>query len=141
MTFLLTLNALAGKPVLQFRDHSFKIVQFTDLHLIGGTEFASKNDSTYRLMRFIIREENPDLVVLTGDIVVSAGAKAIWKQVVEPMSDAKVPFAITFGNHDTESDMSKSEILRFLQGNKYSLTYNADQSLSGVGNCSLPANV
>ncbi len=138
LTSLLTLSALAGKPVLQFRNQSFKIVQFTDLHLIGGAEFASKNDSTYQLMRFVIKEENPDLVVLTGDIVVSAGAEAIWKQVVEHMSDAKVPFAVTFGNHDTESDMSKPKILHFLQSNKYNMTYNADQSLSGVGNCSLP---
>lgn len=138
MTFLLTLNALAGKPVLQFRNQSFKIVQFTDLHLIGGNNFAEKNDSTFTLMRKVIKEENPDLVVITGDIVVSKGAAAVWQKVIQPMTDAKVPFAITFGNHDTESDMSKSEILRFLQGNKYSLTYNADQSLSGVGNCSLP---
>lgn len=137
LTSLLTSNTSAGKPVLQFRNQKFKIVQFTDLHLIGGTEFASKKDSTYRLMRQLIKEENPDFVVLTGDIVVSGGTTQLWREVVEPMTEAKVPFAIRFGNHDTESNMSKSEILRFLQGNKYNMTYNADQSLSGVGNCSL----
>lgn len=132
------LNAYSKQPVLQFKNHKFKIVQFTDLHLINGKDFAEKNDSTYALMRSVIKLENPDLVVLTGDIVVSGGAAGIWKEVVQPMTEAKVPFAVTFGNHDTESDMSKPNILNFLQKNKYNLTYNADKTLSGVGNCSIP---
>ena len=132
------LNAYSKQPVLRFKDHKFKIVQFTDLHLINGNDFAEKNDSTYALMRSVIKLENPDLVVLTGDIVVSGGAARIWKEVVQPMTEAKVPFAVTFGNHDTESDLSKPNILNFLQENKYNLTSNADKKLSGTGNCSLP---
>ncbi len=132
------LNAYSKQPVLRFKNHKFKIVQFTDLHLINGKDFAEKNYSTYALMRHVIRAEKPDFVMLTGDIVVSGGAAQIWKEVVQPMTEARVPFAVTFGNHDTESDMSKPDILKLLQGNKYNLTSNADKKLSGVGNCSLP---
>ena len=131
-------SAYSKQPVLRFKDHKFKIVQFTDLHLINGKDFAERNDSTYMLMRHVIKVENPDLVVLTGDVVVSGGAAEIWKEVVQPMTEAKVPFAVTFGNHDTESDLSKLNILKLLQKNKYNLTSNADKKLSGVGNCSLP---
>lgn len=135
---LFVLNSYSEKPALRFKKHKFKIVQFTDLHLINGKEYAQKNDSTYMLMRNVIDEEKPDLVVLTGDIVVSGGAAQIWHEVVQPMTEAQVPFAVTFGNHDTETDLSKSQILELLLGNKYNMTHNADHELSGVGNCSLP---
>ena len=135
---LFALTVYSEQPVLRFKNHKFKIVQFTDLHLISGKDFAERNDSTYMLMRRVIKEENLDLVVLTGDIVVSGGAAEVWKKVVQPMTEAHVPFAVTFGNHDTESDLSKPNILKLLQENKYNLTSNADKKLSGVGNCSLP---
>jgi len=76
--------------------------------------------------------------VLTGDIVVSGGAAHVWEEVVQPMTEAKVPFAVTFGNHDTETDLSKASTLKLIQKNKFNLTYNADKTLSGEGNCSLP---
>lgn len=138
LLILFVLNSYSEQPVLRFKNHKFKIVQFTDLHLINGKEYAQKNDSTYMLMRNIIAKEKPDFVVLTGDIVVSGGAAQIWHEVVQPMTEAHVPFAVTFGNHDTETDLSKSQILELLQGNKYNMTHNADKRLSGVGNCSLP---
>jgi len=138
LAILFASGAFAKHPDLRFKNHKFKIVQFTDFHLISGKEFAELNDSTYRLMRTVISEENPDLVVLTGDIVVSGGAAQLWLEVVQPMTEAKVPFAVTFGNHDTETDISKPDILRLLQKNKYNLTFNARKDLSGTGNCSLP---
>lgn len=132
------LSAYSKQPVLRFKNHRFTIVQFTDLHLINGKDFAEKNDSTYRLMRTVIEAENPDLVVITGDVVVSGGAAQIWNEVVQPMTEAGVPFAVTFGNHDTETDLSKPKTLELLQQNKYNLTRNAAKNLSGTGNCSLP---
>jgi len=138
LIFFFALNAFSQQPVLRFKNHKFKIVQFTDLHLISGAEYAVRNDSTYLLMRKVIKEENPDLVVITGDIVVSGGAAKIWQQVVKPMTEAQVPFAITFGNHDTETGMTKEDILSLVQKNKFNLTISADKKVSGVGNCSLP---
>jgi 3',5'-cyclic AMP phosphodiesterase CpdA len=138
LAVLWAISAYSGQPVLRFKNHKFKIVQFTDLHLISGKEFAQRNDSTYMLMRCVIKEENPDFVVLTGDIVVSGGAAQVWEEVVKPMTEAQVPFAVTFGNHDTETDLSKASTLKLIQKNKFNLTYNADKKLSGVGNCSLP---
>lgn len=138
LAVFIVLGAYSKPPVLRFKNHQFKIVQFTDLHLINGKDFAPVNDSTYALMRQVIKVERPDLVVLTGDIVVSGGAAQIWQQVIQPMTEAKVPFAVTFGNHDTESDMVKADILKLLKENTYNVTANADKKLSGVGNYSLP---
>lgn len=138
LAVLWAITAYSEQPVLRFKDHKFKIVQFTDLHLISGKDFAERNDSTYLLMRRVIKEENPDFVILTGDVVVSGGAAEVWEKVVQPMTEAQVPFAVTFGNHDTETDLSKASTLKLIQKNKFNLTYNADKKLSGVGNCSLP---
>lgn len=133
-----TSHVLAEMPTLKFKDGRFKIVQFTDLHWVDGNEkFAAKNDSTLALMKAVIASERPDLVIITGDIVVSKNARKGWQEVVKPMEDAGVPYAITFGNHDTETDMTKSKILRQLSGYPYNLTYNADDNIDGVGNCSL----
>lgn len=138
LAVLWAISAYSEQPVLRFKNHKFKIVQFTDLHLISGKEFAQRNDSTYMLMRRMIKAENPDLVVLTGDIVVSGGAAQVWEEVLQPMTEAQVPFAVTLGNHDTETDLSKASTLELIQKNKFNLTYNADKKLSGVGNCALP---
>jgi len=136
--FLLVTNTFAERPVLKFKNHKFKIAQFTDLHWISGADWAVRNDSTLALMRNVINAEHPDLVVLTGDIVVSGGAAQCWQNVIKPMVEAQIPFAVTFGNHDTETDLSKQAMLELLQKNKFNVTYNAEKNLSGVGNCSLP---
>jgi len=138
IAFLYVTSAFSEKPVLKFKDHKFKIVQFTDLHCISGADFAVRNDSTFMLMRNVIQQEHPDLVVITGDIVVSGNAAGVWAKVIQPMEDAKVPFAVTFGNHDTETGMTKESILKLVQKSQFNLTTNVDAKVAGVGNCSLP---
>lgn len=133
----IAINSLAATPKLKFKNNLFKIVQFTDLHWNSNPDNQEHNDSTELLMRNIIETEKPDLVVITGDIVVSKGAKRGWTQVTKPMTDSQTPFAITFGNHDTESDLSKSQVLELLKANPYNLTSDAGKEVDGVGNTAL----
>lgn len=135
ITFLIS-HIYATTP-LKFKDQKFKILQFTDLHYIDTEEFQEKNDSTLFLMKTLIKEEKPDLVIITGDIVVSKPSGKAWKKVVQPMTELNVPFAVTFGNHDTETDQTTREILKNLMQNPLNVTINEDKSLSGSGNCSL----
>jgi len=128
----------AQKQMLKFKNGKFKIVQFTDLHWIADEQHAVVNDSTLELIRYAINTEKPDLVVFTGDIVVSSGAAGAWKEIMQPLADLKVPFAVTFGNHDTETDISKEEALKIIQSNPFNVTYSAGKNLDGVGNCALP---
>lgn len=138
LLFVLSVFFVQAKPALKFTNGKFKIVQFTDLHWINSIECIKNNDSTLNLMKHIIRIEKPDLVVLTGDIVVSSGAEESWKEISGAFNDLKIPFAVTFGNHDTEADITKEQALRILQNSPYNLTCNDDETLSGVGNCALP---
>jgi len=123
---------------LRFQNGKFKIIQFTDLHWINGKSYKQNNDSTVMLMRRVIEKEHPDMVVITGDIVVSSGAAEGWDEITKPMIDARVPFAITFGNHDPESDMTKKQVLSKLKSMPYNITYNADNKISGMGNGAFP---
>jgi len=134
-------NEIKGEteqPILKFKDGKFKILQFTDIHWVNGESYKKGNDSTLILMRKLIKAEHPDLVIITGDVVVSWGAAESWKEVTRPMVEAKVPFAVTFGNHDAETDITTSQVLEILKTIPYNVTYNANNNISGVGNCSLP---
>ena len=96
-----------------------------------------KNDSTCHLIREVIRIEDPDLVVLTGDVVVSWNAKKGWEKLTKIFGETKTPFVVTFGNHDEETDMNNAQILDYLCTRPYNLTYDAEKGLSGSGNCML----
>lgn len=132
------ISAFPQASNLKFHDGNFKIVQITDLHWIESDSYKSKNDSTYSLIREAIHVERPDLVILTGDVVVSWNAKKGWERLAQLFEDEKTPFAVTFGNHDEETDMNNAQILDYLQTFSYNLTYDAEKGLSGSGNCTLP---
>ncbi len=136
LTVFLSLNAFSAKPVLKFKNHKFRIIQFTDLHWVAGAK--QYDDSTFALIRKSIEVEKPDLAVFTGDIVFSANAVEGWRELISLMNTLKTPFAVAFGNHDAEADCPKSEALSLLQKSSYNLTVNADKSIAGLGNCALP---
>ena len=138
MLLVVAISAAAGKPSLRFKDNKFKIVQFTDLHWSSDAKYRKQNDSTLLLMKKAVESQKPDLVILTGDVVVSKGALKGWEEVTRTLTEQKVPFAVTFGNHDTETDMTKEQILAYLQKNSYNLTADAGHGVEGVGNCVLP---
>jgi 3',5'-cyclic AMP phosphodiesterase CpdA len=145
LTALIIFYGILGMPSyaqggkLRFHEGKFKIVQFTDLHWIEDAAYAVRNDSTYRLMEKVVRSERPDLVVLTGDVVVSRHAIDAWRRITSLFEKEKTPFAVAFGNHDEESDMNNAQILSFLRTQSYNRTRDEGKGrLSGSGNCALP---
>lgn len=135
----------ADEKRLAFRGGRFKIIQFTDLHLhFAEEERMKKAVGTLDVIRKLLAVEKPDLAILTGDIVtadptaLSGGLAEAWKKVAEPFSEAAVPFAITFGNHDHEREASAAEQLAMIQASPWNLTRSDDPSLPGAGNCALP---
>ena len=108
----------AQKSELQFnKDGKFKIVQFTDVH------FKYKNpasDIALERINQVLDEEQPDFVIFTGDVVYSAPADKGMLQVLEQVSKRKLPFVVTFGNHDNEQGMTREQlydIIRQVPGN------------------------
>ena len=59
------------------------------------------------------------------------------RTVLEQVSKRKIPFAVTFGNHDDEQGLSREELLKIIQHIPYSLT-STTKGISGTTNFILP---
>lgn len=136
-----TLHLSAQDSPLQFnKDGQFKIVQFTDTHFYIGGE---KSPEVIENIKAVLESEKPDLVILTGDIVTGNGKKHSsfenWELLTELFIEAKTPYAVCFGNHDDEAEISRTELLEYLADRPYCLISDTgDASLEGVGNYTLP---
>jgi hypothetical protein len=137
---LLLLNAFSqasaqSKIQLQFRnDHTFKIAQFTDMHWDNNSPQCAATTET---IRKVLSAEKPDLAVLTGDIVTAVPVKEGWLAVAKIFAEAKMPWAITLGNHDAEPDITRDQIFELLQPLPY-FAGSKGPELYGCGNYSLP---
>ena len=97
---------------MEFKNKTFKIVQFTDTHF-GNLPHHEDDIRTFNLIDEILTDEQPDLIVHTGDIMWSDGVKnsdKVFQIVMEYFNKYDIPFAITFGNHDSEEGITRSEL-------------------------------
>jgi len=125
----------AQQPTLQYnKNGKFKIVQFTDVHYIHGD---ARSDAAIERINEVLNAEKPDLVVFTGDVIFGKPAEEGYRHVLKQVSDKKIPFAVTFGNHDDEHGLSREQLLQIIQTIPYNMT-GTDKALSGVTNFILP---
>lgn len=120
---------------LQFgADGKFKIVQFTDHH--WELYSPSGNQASLAAMASVLDYENPDLVVLTGDVIPTfTGNISAWQDYIEPMQTRGIPWAVTLGNHDGESWFySRSSLMSTLSGWSGSLVERGPTDVAGEGN-------
>lgn len=117
-------------------DGDFKIVQFTDLHYKAGLEPSLK---TTRMMENTLDAEKPDLVVFTGDVVVSAPTAQGWDEVLALVISRKIPYVVVLGNHDDESEWTRTQVADYVS--KKPFLVNKQPSIAhvdGVLNASMP---
>jgi predicted phosphodiesterase len=125
---------------LKFNENGqFKIVQFTDLH-VGAYPFVEEDLQTLKLMEKTILEEKPDLVVVTGDLIWSEGVKDPLKSyevVLDVLNKTGIPFAIVHGNHDTEENITRSDLLKMEETIEQALSKDGED-IKGRNNYSIP---
>lgn len=117
---------------------TFRIAQFTDQHLRDG---QAGDERALGLMESILDIEQPDLVVLTGDVLDADKCRdplAAWRRVGEPMRQRQIPWAAVFGNHDDENGVTRQQQMDFLQSLPLCLAQPGPPELAGVGNYLLP---
>lgn len=122
LTFCLVLASVVGSfaqvSPLQFNEKGeFKIVQFTDVH------FKYRNpasDAALKRIGEVLEAERPDLVVFTGDVIYAPPADTAMRAVLSCVADRKIPFVVTFGNHDDEQGKTRAELYDVIR----SLPYN-----------------
>lgn len=108
-----------GTYTITSMDEDFKILHLTDIHL-GGSFFSYLEDhqaleACYKL----IENSHPDLVIVTGDLCFPLGVMSLSFNNSAPiyqfasfMRNVGIPWAFTYGNHDTESmaSLDKEEL-------------------------------
>lgn len=118
-------------------DGTFKIVQFSDLHLQDGSSLDRK---TIHTMEKILDTENPNFVVITGDVIRGEKCKepeSIFPMSIIPMEKRNIPWAIIFGNHDEEGNITKKELMELQLKFPNCRSRHGDENLFGVGNFEL----
>ena len=123
------------------RDGKFRIVQFND------TQDDEKVDRrTLELMRAVLDDERPDLVILNGDNITGGCDTPLemhqaMNNVVQPMEERAVPWAITFGNHDEDSTpnsgLDEADMLAFYRSYRHNVNGQTARGVTGQGNSHL----
>ncbi|KAK9476306.1 Metallo-dependent phosphatase-like protein [Lipomyces japonicus] len=127
----------------------FKIIQVADLHFSTGVgecvdawppetaQDCRADPQTIAFINRVLDDEKPDFAVLTGDQVfgdAAPDAQSAFLKSVAPFIDRKIPFAVTFGNHDDEGDLSRENLMAIATSLPYSLARSGPEFAKGVGN-------
>ncbi|GAA1487484.1 metallophosphoesterase [Brachybacterium sacelli] len=124
---------------LCFRDDgTFTVVQFND------TQDGHRTDvRTTALQEAVLEEVRPDLVVINGDVIdgsptTAQEAKQAINNVVRPMEDRGIAWALTFGNHDEDSSgttgLDEGDYLRFVAQYRHNVNTPGAHDVTGSGN-------
>jgi hypothetical protein len=120
VTFVSVLSA--REKELRFDSNGqFKIAQFTDMHLyLGHSEYRdAQAEKTFARLSRVVRNEKPDLLVFTGDIVTGGDGLRAWNRLIDSLNIYKLPFCVMFGNHDPEV-VSRTDMSKVIVSSQYS---------------------
>ncbi|GAA2849193.1 metallophosphoesterase family protein [Microbacterium arabinogalactanolyticum] len=124
---------------LRFRpDGTFKVVQFNDTQ---DDELTDRR--TVELIEKVLDQEKPDFVVINGDVISGGCAsrlevKQAINNVVWPMESRRIPWAVTYGNHDEdslpESGVDEAGMLKIYRSYDYNVNADNAAGLTGTSN-------
>jgi hypothetical protein len=113
----------------------FKIIQVTDAHIKYDSEYSKE---TVEMLNLVLDAEKPDLVIFTGDVVTGKPYKEGFEMVIEPVISRKIPWALVFGNHDDEQDMTREQLATLIQTYPYNTgNMKKVKNVTGYGNYTL----
>lgn len=128
------INAKTGKKLYFKTNGEFKIVQFTDTHIELK---ENKNLEVYSTIEKVLAKEKPGLVVLTGDIVTEDDPQEAYKRLATLFEKAKIPWAMVFGNHESEHNIIRKELAVFIEKLPFCLNKDLGKT-DGFSNFTLP---
>lgn len=113
-------------------DKDFKILQLTDIQIYALNKTAK---NTFAVIKKLVDENQPDLIVLTGDNVEGSLAYMVNAGLTKFIDSLGVPWAPVFGNHDAEhSTVDKQYLGEQFRNSKNCLFRFGPSNIKGVGN-------
>ena len=145
---LMTIQVPPRAPPLHFSwSGKFKILQVADLHFSVSQGTCRDTDLkpcehsdnlTSTLISHVIDEEQPDLIVFSGDQLNGQGttwdAKSVLAKFSKAAIDHRIPWAPVFGNHDMEDGLARVHQMALMKALPYSLVETGPSDIHGVGN-------
>ncbi len=136
---LLPLSAFAAadEPLYFDENGDFKILIIAD-----PQDIALPQRGMLALINASLDAAKPDLVVFLGDVIhgpailTEAGAKKAIDNIVSPVAEREIPFAVVFGNHDDEGGVSKETQIEWYNTYDGCLVVEGEE-MSGCGNYNL----
>lgn len=132
------------KQSLRFsKDGTFQLSVFEDLHygeaedLVWGPQ---QDVNSTRVMNAVLDHETQQLVVLNGDLItgentLKANSSSYVDEIVRPLVQRGLRWASTYGNHDSDFNLSRQAMLEREQKYSKSLTQSMVNAPSaGVSN-------
>lgn len=124
--------------VIDLNNDSLKILQLTDLHL---TYTIDANDRrTFNDIEQMVLADDYDLVVFTGDIVMSPFAPSQFRRLRNLMESLAVPWTFVFGNHDRDYQDAWHLIAQTDGAENLYFKVGPELEDGGVGNFSITFN-
>ena len=103
-------DEVTGIYTITKQEGDYRILQLTDIHLGGGVLSYDKDLKALKAVYELLCDTKPDLVIVTGDLVFPVGWSSFSFNNTAPvqqfaafMRNTGIPWAFTYGNHDTES--------------------------------------
>lgn len=124
---------------LRFHDDgTFTVVQFND------TQDGPRTDRrTIELECAVLDDVHPDLVIINGDVIDGRPSSALevrqaFNNVVLPMEERGIAWAVTFGNHDEDSaedtGLYEQDFLEFVGRYPHNVNTSGADGVTGSGN-------
>lgn len=116
----------------------FRICQLTDIHLLAD-ERLEQGEKTYALIHQTIRDTQPDLITITGDLAWGGADHECIDRLVAELAEEGIPWAPILGNHDGERLGDRDEggrriFAEWLVDRECCLFEMGPESVSGWGN-------
>ncbi len=112
-------------------DGTFTLLQITDTHFISGDP---RSDKCMECVKETLAEVRPDLIIHTGDILFGRPEMESIREILTPVSESGIPFAVALGNHDAEFGSSREEVYAFIRGMKGCVNLPPKEGVYGCSN-------
>ena len=86
---------------------TFTVLQFTDTHYIAGDP---RSERALRCVQDALDGVKPDLVIHTGDVVFGRPDIESAMEILAPLAQSGIPWAVALGNHDSQFGSSREDM-------------------------------
>ena len=93
-------------------DGTFTLVQFTDTHYIAGDP---RSQRALECVKDAVEGVKPDFIVHTGDIVFGNPDLQSAREILTPLAESGIPWAVALGNHDSQFGATREEMFSLIR--------------------------